>query len=92
MALFLMFGKYSAQAIMEISQERTQKTYALIKQLGGEMKAMYAMLGENDLLLVVALPGIEAAMKASLGLAKMTGISFSTAPAVTVEEFDRLSS
>jgi len=92
MALFLMFGKYSAQAIKEISQERTQKTHALIKQLGGEVKAMYAMLGETDLLLVVALPDIEAAMKASLGLAKMTGISFSTAPAVTVEEFDRLSS
>jgi uncharacterized protein with GYD domain len=92
MTTFLMFGKYSAQAMKEISPERTQKTYALIKQLGGEVKAMYAMLGETDLLLVVALPDIEAAMKASLGLAKMTGISFSTAPAVTVEEFDRLSS
>jgi uncharacterized protein with GYD domain len=91
MTTFLMFGKYSAQAMKEISPERTQKTYALIKQLGGEVKAMYAMLGETDLLLVVALPDIEAAMKASLGLAKMTGISFSTAPAVTVEEFDRLS-
>ena len=92
MATFLMFGKYSAQAMKEISPERTKKTHALIKKLGGEVKAMYAMLGETDLLLVVDLPGIDAAMKASLGLAKMTGISFSTAPAVTVEEFDRLSS
>ncbi len=90
MATFLMFGKYSAEALKGMSPERTQKTAALIKQLGGAVKAMYAMLGKYDLLLVVELPGIEAAMKASLGLAKMTGIGFTTAAAVTVEEFDKL--
>ena len=90
MATFLMFGKYSSQAVKEISPARTQKSVALIKKLGGKVKDMYAMLGETDLLFVVELPGIEAAMKASLGLAKMTGISFTTAPAVTVEEFDKL--
>ncbi len=90
MATFLMFGKYTAQALKEMSPERTQKVVGLIKQLGGDAKAIYAMLGETDLLLVVDLPGTEAAMKASLGLAKMTGISFKTAPAVTVEEFDKL--
>jgi len=90
MATFLMFGKYSAQAMKEMSPERTQKAVGLIKQLGGEVKAMYALLGETDLLFVVTLPGIEQAFKASLALGKMTGISFTTAPAVTVEEFDKL--
>jgi uncharacterized protein with GYD domain len=90
MATFLMFGKYSAQAMKEMSPERTQKVRDKVKQLGGEVKAMYAMLGKYDLLLVVSLPGIEAAMKASLSLAKMTGIGFTTAPALTVEEFDKL--
>jgi uncharacterized protein with GYD domain len=90
MATFLMFGKYSAQAMKEMSPGRTQKAEDLIKHLGGKVEAMYAMLGETDLLLVVNLPGVEAAMKASLALGKMTGISFTTAPAVTVEEFDKI--
>jgi uncharacterized protein with GYD domain len=90
MTTFLMFGKYSAQAIKEMSPARTQKAVALIKQLGGEVKAMYALLGETDLLLVVNLPAVESAMQASLALGRMTGISFTTAPAVSVEEFDKL--
>ncbi len=90
MATFLMFGKYSAQAIKEASPERTQKAVGLIKQLGGEVNAMYALLGETDLLLVVNLPGIEAAVKASLALSKMTGIAFTTCPAIAVAEFDKI--
>jgi uncharacterized protein with GYD domain len=90
MTTFLMFGKYSAQAMKDMSPERTKKAAGLIKQLGGEVKAMYALLGETDLLLVVNLPGVESAMKASLALGKMTGIAFTTAPAVSVEEFDKL--
>ncbi|MFZ0051210.1 MAG: GYD domain-containing protein [Desulfobaccales bacterium] len=90
MATFLMFGKYSAQALKEMSPGRTQKTRDKVKELGGEVKAIYAMLGKYDLLLVVNLPGIEAAMKASLALSKMTGISFNTAPALPVEEFDKI--
>jgi len=90
MATFLMFGKYSAQAVKEASPERTQKATALIKQLGGEMKAAYALLGETDLLVVVDLPGIEAAVKASVALGKMTGISFTTCPAIPMAEFDKI--
>jgi uncharacterized protein with GYD domain len=51
---------------------------------------MYAMLGEKDLLLVVELPGVAAAMQASVALSRMTGIAFTTSPAITVEEFDQL--
>jgi len=90
MATFLMFGKYSAQALKEMSPGRTQKVTDKVKELGGEVKAIYAVLGKMDLLLVVNLPGIEAAMKASLALSKMTGISFTTAPALPVEEFDKI--
>ena len=90
MATFLMFGKYSAQALKEMSPARTQKTRDKVKEMGGEVKAIYAMLGKFDLLLVVNLPGIEAAVKASLALSKMTGISFTTSPALPVEEFDKI--
>lgn len=90
MVTFLLFGKYSAQAMQEMSPARTQKAVELIKQLGGEVKGVYALLGKYDLVCIVTLPGIEAAMKASLALSKMTGIGFTTCPAVTVEEFDKI--
>jgi len=90
MATFLMVGKYSSGALKQMSAERTDKTFSLIKNLGGEVKAMYALLGEKDLAFVVDLPGIEQAMKASIALNKSTGITFTTFPAVTVEDFDKM--
>jgi len=53
---------------------------------------MYATLGQQDLLLVLSLPGTPEAMKASVALTKLTGISFNTMPAVTVQDFDKLMS
>jgi uncharacterized protein with GYD domain len=90
MATFLMFGKYSAEGVKGISSQRTKKAADLIKKQGGQIKAMYAMLGMADLLLIVDLPGVEEAIQASVTLGQMTGISFCTSPAVTVEEFDKL--
>jgi uncharacterized protein with GYD domain len=90
MALFIMCGKYSLDAVKKISADRTKKTSDLVKKHKGAIKGMYAMLGEKDLLFIVDLPSVEAAMQVSVGLAQMTGIAFTTAPAVTVEEFDKM--
>ena len=38
----------------------------------------------------MALPGMKQALKASVALSKMTGIAFTTSPAVTLEVFDKL--
>ena len=92
MATFLMFGKYSSRALQEMSIQRTDKALDLIKQFDGEVQAMYATLGQQDLVFVVSFYGTENAMKASVALTKLTGISFSTVPAVTVQEFDKLMS
>ncbi|MGQ9616375.1 MAG: GYD domain-containing protein [Spirochaetota bacterium] len=90
MATFLMLGKYSPDAVKGISADRTKKSNNIIKKFEGEFVSMYALLGEYDLAFIVNFPGVEAAMKASVALAKLTGISFTTYPAVTVEEFDRM--
>ena len=90
MTTFFMFGKYSVDSIKEISAERTVKATTIIGDLGGEIKAGYALLGKTDLVLIVELPGMKEAMKASVELNKLLGIGFTTAPAVTVEEFDKL--
>lgn len=90
MATYFMFGKYSLEGMKGISAGRTAKTLALIKKHCGESKAGYALLGDVDLVLILEMPDIGQAMKTSAALAKLLGVSFSTAPAVSVEEFDKL--
>jgi uncharacterized protein with GYD domain len=89
MTTYFMFGKYSAEAVKSISAKRTDKAIAVIKQNGGELKGGYALLGDVDLVLIVELPDTESVMKTSRALSAQLGISFSTAPAVSVAEFDK---
>ncbi len=85
-----MFGNYTPEAIKEISINRTEQAIDTIEKLGGEVNGLYALLGEYDLLFCVNLPDVESAMKASISLAKLTGIAFHTCPGMKVEVFDRL--
>ena len=90
MATYFMFGKYTLDGIKDISVKRTEKASALVKKYGGEIKSVYALLGATDLVLILDFPGTEQAMKASVELTKLLGVSFTTAPAVTAEEFDKI--
>ena len=90
MATFFMFGTYGKESIRGISAARTKKAEALIKKLGGKVNAAYGLLGEKDLVLIVDLPGVEELTKASIGLARLTGISFSSMQAIPVDQFDKL--
>jgi uncharacterized protein with GYD domain len=90
MATYIFFGSYSSDAIKGISGKRTEKARELFQSLGGSLNAVYAVLGAYDLVLIAEVPGIKEAMKASLALNKQSGISFTTMPAVSVEEFDNL--
>lgn len=90
MATFLMFGKYSADAVGGISAERTKEASELIKKHGGKMKEAYALLGATDLVLIVDLPDVKAAAKVSITLSRLTGIGFTTSPAIAVADFDEL--
>jgi uncharacterized protein with GYD domain len=90
MATYLLFGEYSHDSVKQISARRTDKAADLIKKHGGELKSGYALLGGVDLVLILDLPDTQSAMKVSVGLTKLLGISFTTAPAVPFEEFDKL--
>ena len=90
MATFFMFGRYTSEGLKGMSADRTKKIKSVIEKFGGKVNSMYAVLGENDLVFITEFSGFEQAMKASVAVTKMTGISFSTSPAVTVEEFDKL--
>jgi uncharacterized protein with GYD domain len=90
MATFFMFGRYTTESIQKISAERTQQAVDEIRKMGGEVNAMHVLLGEYDLVICVKLASIDDAVKASVALARLTGIAFTTCPAIEVETFDRL--
>ena len=90
MPIFMMFGKYSSEALKGISPERTDKAVEVIKKNGGKVISMYAVLGKHDLVLTLDFPDSEKALAASVALNKLTGISFTTSPVVEVEKFDKL--
>lgn len=90
MATYLMFGRYSQDSVKQISPKRTEDATELIRKNGGKLRSGYALLGKTDLVLIVELPDNERAMRTSVGLSKLLGISFSTAPAVTFDEFDKM--
>jgi len=90
MPIFLMFGKYSPEALKGISPERTDKAVELIRKNGGQVVSMYAVLGEHDLVFTLDFPDAEKALATSVALNKLTGISFTTSSVVEVEKFDKL--
>jgi len=90
MAKFLMLGKYSVDGVKGIAAERTQKVVEIIQKSGGKVNEMYALLGRYDISFVVDFPGNADVMKASIAITKLTGIGFTTCPAIPVEEFDKI--
>jgi uncharacterized protein with GYD domain len=90
MMTFIITGKYSADAVKQISGERTVKANQIVQQCGGTVVGVYATLGEADILVIAEFPGVGEAMKASVGLNQALGISFVTTPALLVEDFDKL--
>lgn len=90
MSLYFMFGKYTSESVKKISRERTEQVIRIVRSFGGELKSMYVLLGAYDLVLIAGFPDMKEALQASIAITKETGISFSTLPAMPVEEFDEL--
>lgn len=88
MATFCMIGKYNKNSLEHASADRTREAKNLIARYQGSIKSMYALLGQSDLIMIVDLPSVEDALKVSVSLTKLTGISFTTSPAVSVDDFD----
>jgi uncharacterized protein with GYD domain len=90
MPIFMMFGKYSTEAVKGVSAERTERAIEIIGKHAGKVISMYAVLGEHDLVFTLEFPDDERALGASIDLRQLTGITFTTSPVVEVEKFDRL--
>ena len=90
MSIFLMFGKYSSEAMKDISTDRTEKVREVIQKNGGKIISMYAVMGEHDLVFTIDFPDADKAIATSVALYKLTGIHFTTSSVVDVEQFDKL--
>ncbi len=90
MSLYFMYGKYSKEGLEGVSAERTKQSADVIAKAGGKLVSAYALLGKYDVVAIVDLPGTKEVMKASIALNKLTGISFKSFPAITIEEFDKI--
>lgn len=89
MQKFLMLGRYSLQGLKGASAARSKKAVALVKKNKGRINAIYALVGNYDLAILGEFPNVSAFMKAAIGLSKLTGVSFASFPAVSLEEFDK---
>ena len=90
MPIFMMFGKYTTEAMQGISPDRTEQAIKMIKANGGKVVSMYAVMGEHDLVFTLDFPDSESAFATSVALNALTGIAFTTSPVVDVEMFDKL--
>jgi len=90
MAIFFMYGKYSKEGLEGISAERTKKASDEIAKAGGKLISAYALLGKYDIVAITDFPGVAEVMKASIALNKLTSISFTSFPAISVAEFDKI--
>jgi uncharacterized protein with GYD domain len=91
MGKYFMYGKYGKEAIGGISADRTKKALEVISNAGGKVNSMYALLGKYDMVLIADFPGVTEVMKASIALNKLTNIAFTSFPAISIEEFDKIS-
>jgi uncharacterized protein with GYD domain len=90
MPIFMMFGKYTTEAMKGISPDRTKKAVRIIKANGGNVVSMYAVMGKHDLVFTLDFPDAESAFATSVALNQLTGITMTTSPVVDVEMFDSL--
>jgi len=90
MKTFVMLGKYSPEALKKASAERTDRVVRLVKKYGGSVERIYGLLGEYDLILILEFPSSGQALETSVALNRLTGIAFTTLPAVDVKEFDEM--
>lgn len=87
---WVMLGKYTQQAIENISKQRTLEVKKIIQKNKGKIEKMYVLLGNYDLIFIVNFPSEKEAIKTSVEITKLTGIAFTTLAAISVGDFDRL--
>ena len=90
MKTFLILGKSSCPELREIGLKYKREVVNLVETFGGDVKSIYLMIREKYLVLILGFSEIKKAMRASIALSKLTGISFRILPVVPVDEINNI--
>jgi uncharacterized protein with GYD domain len=92
MPTYLMLLRFSAQGVQKIkeSPNRVDATKKLCRDLGGEIKQFYALMGQYDAALILEAPGDEVATKMGLALSSFGNVRSETLRAFTETEYRAL--
>lgn len=89
MPTYISFASYTDQGIRNIkdSPKRLDAAKDLAKDLGGELKQFYLTMGAYDIVIVLDLPGDDAAAKFALSLCAHGNVRTTTVKAFTEAEY-----
>ena len=92
MPLYVTLAKYTQQGRQNINgvPERFQHARRLVESKGGKVVAIYALLGEWDLMAITESPDEKTAMSIAMAIGKQGNISAQTMTAVSEEDFANL--
>ena len=89
MATYVTMLDYTTEGVKGISAARTEEVKEAIKRAGGKFISGYELLGTYDAMIIAEYPDERAAMKATIELNKLIGVSSNTMIAVPIGEFDQ---
>ena len=89
MPTYISFASYTDQGIRNVkdSPKRLDAAKNLVKDLGGELKQFYLTMGAYDIVIVLDLPGDDAAAKFALSLCARGNVRTTTVKAFTEAEY-----
>lgn len=89
MPTYISFASYTDQGIRNVkdSPKRLDAAKDLAKDLGGELKQFYLTMGAYDIVIVLDLPGDDAAAKFALSLCARGNVRTTTVKAFTEAEY-----
>ena len=89
MPTYISFASYTDQGIRNVkdSPKRLDAAKDLAKDLGGELKQFYLTMGAYDIVIILDLPGDDAAAKFALSLCARGNVRTTTVKAFTEAEY-----
>ncbi len=89
MGTYIALINYTDQGIRNIkdSPSRAEAARQAIRDMGGDMKALYLTMGTYDLIAIIEAPSDEVAAKFVLGLGLLGNVRTTTLKAFTEAEF-----
>lgn len=92
MALFVRLAKFTEQGVKNIGRfdEMLGEVKAIYEKNGCKILHAYSTLGRYDLVAIIEAPDEKTAMKVSTLIAKTGNFRSETLPAVTIDEFVKM--